>query len=155
MNSIEKRLTKDETIIYRTKCHWAMLLGPILVVIIGGLALKSQGFHAMALMAFGLVWGISSYMSLQASELGLTPTRVLINAGFPVVRSYDIRLDEIVAVDFYQPSLGSMLNFGKIMIVYDGRKRCFVRSVASPAEFVREVRQHISSLDPSFTGKLQ
>ena len=61
MDSIDNKLTKDETIIYRTKCHWAMFLGPIVVIIIGGLALQAQGIHAMALMAFGLVWGIFSY----------------------------------------------------------------------------------------------
>ena len=143
MNSIDSRLTEDETIIYRTKCHWAMFLGPILVIIIGGLALKSQGFHAMVLTAFGLVWGIFSYVSLQRSEIGLTRKRVLINAGFPLLKSYDIPLNEIVAIDFYQPTLGSMLNFGKIMIVYNERSRCVIRFVSSPAEFVTKVRQQI------------
>jgi hypothetical protein len=149
MNSIDSQLTKDETIIYRTKCHWAMFLGPILVIIIGALALKSQGFPAMVLMAFGLVWGIFSYVSLHKSELGLSRKRVLINAGFPVLKSYDIPLNHIVAVDFYQPSLGSMLDFGKVTIVYGGRNRCCIRSVSSAAEFVNEVRQQMISRNAS------
>ena len=149
MNSIDSKLTKDETIIYRTKCHWAMFLGPILVIIIGGLALKSQGFPAIVLMAFGLVWGIFSYVSLHGSEIVLTRKRVLINAGFPLLKSYDIPLNEIVAIDYYQPTLGSMLDFGKIMIVYNRQSRCIIRFVSSPAEFVTEVRQQIISLNPS------
>lgn len=154
MNSIDSKLTKDEPFIYRTKCHRAMFLGPILVVIIGGLALKSQGFHAMVLMAFGFVWGIFSYVSLHRSEIALTRKRVLINAGFPLLKSYDIPLSEIVAIDFYQPSLGSMMDFGKIRIVHNGRSRCIIRFVSSPAEFVNEVRQQIISLNPSSTVKL-
>lgn len=106
MKSIDDTLTKDETIIYRTKCHYTILFGPILVILMGALALKSQGFHAIALMAFGLLWGIFSYLSFRESEVGLTQRRVLINAGFPLVKSSDIPLNKIVAIDFSQPALG-------------------------------------------------
>ena len=147
MDSIDNKLTKDETIIYRTRCHWAIFLGPVLVIIIGGLALRSQGFPAMVLTAFGLVWGMFSYTSLHGSEVGLTRKRVLINAGFPLLKSYDIPLNEIVAIDYYQPTLGSMMDFGKIMIVHKRQSRCVVRFVSSPAEFVTEVRRQIISLN--------
>lgn len=143
MNSIDSKLTKDETIVYRTKCHGAMLLGPILVILIGGLALKSQGFPTIVLMAFGLVWGIFSYVSFNGSDIALTRNRVLSNAGFPLLKAYDIPLNEIVAIDYYQPTLGSMLNFGKIIIVRNRQSGCSIRFVSSPAEFVTEVQQQI------------
>jgi hypothetical protein len=149
MKSIHSRLTKDEGIICSTKCHWAMFLGPVLVIIFGGLAVKSQGVPAFVLMAFGLVWCILAHISLDRSQIGLTEKRVLINAGFPLPRFYDIPLNEIVAIDFYQPALGSMLNFGKIWIVYEGRNRCLIRFVSSPVLFVTEVRQRISLLTRS------
>jgi hypothetical protein len=149
METIDNTAVNDEEIIFRTGCHWAMFLGPALVIIIGGLALGSQGFSAMVLMAFGLVWGVFSSISLQRSEIGLTGKRVLIHAGFPLVKSYDIPLGKIVAIDFYQPSLGSMLDFGKITVVYDGRSRCVIRFVSSPAELVTRVRQQIGSIKPS------
>jgi hypothetical protein len=153
MNLLDDKLSDNETIMYRAKYHWAILLGPIVVIIIGGLALGSQNYHAMALVAFGLIWGIFSYISLQRSEIGLTGKRVLANVGFPLKRSYDIPLNEIMVIDYYQPSLGSMLNFGKIIIVYSGKKRCAIRLVSSPAEFVREVHQQIVALKPSLMGK--
>lgn len=148
MNSIGKRL-KDETLIFCAKCHWAILLGPILVIVIGGLAVKSQGIHALALMVFGLAWYTFSHITLNRSEIGLTEKRVLINTRFPLARVYDIPLDKIIAIDFYQPSLGSMLDFGKIWIVYEGRSRCTIRFVSSPALFVSQVRQRLSSPDGS------
>jgi hypothetical protein len=149
MDSIDSRLTEDERIICRTKCHWAIFLGPGLVIILGGLAVKSQGIHAAALMAFGLVWGIFSLVSLDRSEIGLTGKRVLINSGFPLPKFYDIPLNKIVTIDFYQPALGAMLGFGKVWIVYDRQSRCSIRFVSSPALFVTEVRQQISSLNRS------
>ncbi len=143
MDSIDSKLTGDETIVYRTKCHWSILLGPMLVIIIGGLALRSQGFSAAVLLVFGLVWWVLSYISLHRSEIGLTKKRILINAGYLVTRSYEIPLSEIVAVDYYQPSLGSMLDFGKVIIVYSGKKRSVIKFVSSPAELVTRVRQHL------------
>lgn len=154
MNSIDNELTNNKTIIHRVQLHWAVLLGPILVIIIGGLALKSQGYHALVLIAFGLVWGAFSYISLHRSEIGLTSNKVIVNVGFPLKKSYDILLNEITFIDFYQPSLGSMLDFGKIMIVYKGKKKCVVRFVSGPAEFVKEVHQQIITLKQSSTEKL-
>ncbi len=152
MNSVDDKLTNNETFIYRAQYHWAILLGPMLVMMIGGLALGSQGYHAMALIAFGLVWGICSYISLCRSEIGLTRSEVSIHVGFPMKRSYDIRLGEILVIDFYQPSLGSMLNFGKIIIVYEEKKKCAFRFVSCPAEFVKEAHRQMVALSPSSTG---
>ena len=121
----------------------------MLLIIIGGLALQSQGFHAIALMAFGLVWGIFSYVSLNRSDIALTRKRLLINAGFPLLKSYDIPLNEIVAIDYYQPTLGSMLNFGKIIIVYSKQSRCVIRFVSAPAQLVTRVREQLSARDAS------
>ena len=155
MNSIDDKLTRNETIIYRAQLHWAILLGPILVILIGGLALKSQGYHAMALIAFGLVWGIFSYIRLSRSEIGLTRNKVLVNVGFPLKKSFDILLNEIVFIDYYQPTLGSMLNFGKILVMDKRKKKYAFRFVAGPAEFVKEVHHQITALSSSSTAQLQ
>jgi hypothetical protein len=71
------------------------------------------------------------------------------NAGFPLVKSFDITLNKIVAIEFFQPALGAMLDFGKLAIVHDGRSRCIIRFVSSPAEFVTQVRQQMTALSPS------
>ena len=154
MNSIDDKLIKNETIVYRAKCHWAILLGPILVIIIGGLALKSQVYHAMALITFGIVWGIFSYIKLNKSEIGLTRSKILINVGFPLKKPFDIALNEIVFIDYYQPSLGSMLDFGKILVMDKRKKKYAFRLVAGPAEFVKEVHHQITALSSSSTAKL-
>jgi hypothetical protein len=154
MNSIDNRLTTNETIIYSTQLHWAIILGPMLVIIIGGLALRSQGYHAMALVAFGLIWGIFSYINLSRSEIGLTQNKVLINVGFPLKKSHDILLSEIIFIDYYQPSLGSMLDFGKILVMDRRKKKYAVRLVAAPAEFVKEVHHQITALGSSSTSEL-
>ena len=153
MNSIDTKLTTNEPTIYRAKYHWAIILGPILVILIGGLALKSQGYHAMALIVFGFIWGIFAYINLQRSEIRLSRNKVLINIGFPLRKSIDILLDEIIFIDYYQPTLGSMLNFGKILVMDKRKKKYAFRFVAGPAEFVKEVHHQITALSASSTAQ--
>ena len=153
MNSIDDKVTTNETIVYRAQLHWAILLGPILVILIGGMALKSQGYHAMILVAFGLIWGIFSYINLRRSEIGLSRDKVFINIGFPLKKSFDILLNEIIFVDYYQPTLGSMLNFGKILVMDKRKKKYAFRFVAGPAEFVKEVHHQITALSTSSTAQ--
>lgn len=155
MNTIDTKLTTNEPIIYRAKCHWAILLGPILVILIGGMALKSQGYHAMILIAFGLIWGIFSYINLRRSEIGLTRSKIIIDVGFPMRKSCDILLNEIIFIDYYQPSLGSMLNFGKILVMDKRKKKYAFRLIAGPAEFVKEVHHQISTLNSSSMAQPQ
>jgi uncharacterized membrane protein YdbT with pleckstrin-like domain len=148
MESIESRLKGGETIISRTKCHYAVFGGPLLLIFIGGLVVQSREAHAIALIGFGVVYGIFSYLSFCKSEIGLTQTRLLMNAGFPLVRSVDIPLDTISAVDYGQPALGAILNFGKLMIVTGERQQRVIRFVAAPAIFAAQVREQITLLRP-------
>ncbi len=146
MNPIDDKPAMDETVIYRTKCHGAMMLGPIVVVIIGCLALRSQGFNAGVLIAFGLIWGALAYNILRRSHLELTRSGVSITAGFPVPVHYDIPTARIEAIDFYQPALGSMLDFGKVLIVDKQRGKSIIKFVSGPAEFVMRVREQLIAL---------
>jgi membrane protein YdbS with pleckstrin-like domain len=155
MNSIDNKPTTNEPIMYRAQLHWAILLGPVLVILIGALALKSQGYHAIALIVFGLIWGIFSYVRLRRSEIGLSRNKILINIGFPLKKSFEIPLNEIIFIDHYQPTLGSMLNFGKILVMDKRKKKYAFRFVAGPADLVKEVHHQINALSSSSTAQLQ
>jgi hypothetical protein len=134
-------MKSDERIIYRAKHHWGVLLGPIVVIFLAWLMLGSKGPQVIVLFAFGFIWGIFSYISLRKSEILLTDSRLLINVGFPLKRIYDISLNDITIIDFYQPSLGSMLNFGKIILVQKNKKKKVFRFIDSPGELVLEVHK--------------
>ena len=153
MDPIHDKPATDEAVIYRTKCHGAMMLGPIVVTIIGCLALRSQGFNAGVLIVFGLIWGALAYNILRRSLLELTRSGVSVTAGFPVPVHYDIPLAKIEAIDFYQPALGSMLDFGKVLIVDKTRRKATIKFVSGPAEFVMRVREQLIALGAPPTEK--
>jgi hypothetical protein len=145
-DSIEKMRAVNGKTIYRTKDHWAVLLGPAFLVLLGILSFEARGSQAIVLIILGAVWGIFSYISLQRSEFILTKDRLMIRVGFPVMRSYDIPLKDILFFDSYQPSLGSMLNFGKIILVDSGKRKRYFRMVARPMDFVQKVQAQINAV---------
>jgi hypothetical protein len=143
MGTFENGLLEGQEIIYRAGVHWAVLLGPAFLLFIGWLSLWSQRLPSAVLIASGFIWGAFSYLRLRQFDIVLTNNRLLINVGFPLKRSYAIPLDTITYANCYQPSLGAILNFGKIILVHSGTKKTVFRFVARPAEFVEEVQEAI------------
>ncbi len=143
MGVLEKSLLQDQKIIYQARPHWAVLLGPAFLFFIGWLSVGSQGLPSAVIIASGFIWGTFSYLRLRQFEIVLTNNRLLINVGFPLKRSYSIPLDTIAFANCYQPSLGAILNFGKIILVHSGTQKTVFRFIARPAEFVKEVQETI------------
>jgi membrane protein YdbS with pleckstrin-like domain len=136
----QEELLQNERVIYETRLHWALLLGPAMVIILGGLSVSTRGWSAVVAMAIGFAWGIFSYLKLNYSVIQVTNQRVLIRTSILLRRPLVINLSNIKAVDFYQPSLGGMLNFGKITIAHGTRYRSVFRMVRAPADLTNVIR---------------
>jgi membrane protein YdbS with pleckstrin-like domain len=139
-----ENLLENERVVYQTRLHWVLFLGPVMLIIIGGLSFPAKGLSALVLAGMGIAWGVISYIKFNYSYIRVTNERVLIRVGFLVRRPYSISLSDISYVDFYQPSLGSMLNFGKITIIHGKKFKSVFRMVSSPGEFVTAVRGQLS-----------
>jgi hypothetical protein len=137
-------LLENEWIVYQTRLHWVLFLGPIMLIIVGGLSFPAKGLSALVLAGIGIAWGAISYIKFNYSYIRVTNKRVLIRVGFLVRQPYSISLSDISYVDFYQPSLGSMLNFGKITIIHGKKFKSVFRMVSSPGELVTAVRGQLS-----------
>ena len=137
-------LLENERIVYQIRLHWVLFLGPLMLIIIGGLSFPAKGLSAIVLAIIGIAWGVISYIKFNYSYIRVTNKRVLIRVGFLVRQPYSISLSDISYVDFYQPSLGSMLNFGKITIVHGTKFKSVFRMVSSPGELVTAVRGQLS-----------
>lgn len=136
-------LLENERVVYQTRLHWALFLGPAMVIVLGGLSFPSKGVKALILVAIGLAWGMISYIKYNRSLIRVTNQRVLIRVSFLVKKAFTISLSDISFVDFYQPSLGAILNFGRITLVHGGKMKSVFRLVSSPAEFVSAVKEQI------------
>jgi membrane protein YdbS with pleckstrin-like domain len=138
-------ILENERVVYQTRLHWVLFLGPAMLIILGGLSFPAKGLKALVLVAIGIVWGFISYIKFNRSLIRVTNQRVLIRVSFLVRKVYSISLSDISYVDFYQPSLGAMLNFGKVTLVHSGKFKSVFRMVSSPGEFVTAVKGQIAA----------
>ncbi len=143
MGYIDDNLGENERVVYRTTLHWATLLGPGMLMILGGLWIPSKGMSAVVWLGVGIVWGVLSSISRRTSEIGITNKRLLIRVGFPLRRTYDVPLEQIEMVDVHQPSLGKLLNFGKVILGFSGRGRGAFRMVDAPVEFRSQLEKQV------------
>ena len=158
MSYAEKSLVPGETLLYQTRHHWFVLLGPLLmscvfVALAVGLLAESieakngkgvaagasaTGIHAMELFGVLLLAaaiGTFAYgvAKRNATEMAVTNKRVLIKTGMGSRRT----LEETFA--------GRMLGFGSVIVHGTGGTPESFLMIASPQEFRRNVQEQIGA----------
>jgi|WetSurMetagenome_2_1015567.scaffolds.fasta_scaffold34250_2 hypothetical protein len=135
------RSEEEETAVYRTGLHWVLVLAPALVMMLSGMSIPGKGVGAVVLLTLATMWGVLSSISLESSEFMVTKKRMLIKTGFPRRRSHDLFLADIGGVYVYQPSLGKVLNFGKVTFKMKTGKRLSFRLVRDPLRLASAISE--------------
>jgi len=139
----QQTIQEAEPVVYRATIHWAALLGPAMLLVIGGVSVRSKPIPALVLIGLAILWGIFSIYNLRLSEFTMTAKKLTIRIGFPFKRFYEFPYSRISGVDLHQPALGMMLNFGKIIIMQTNGKGVVFRMVAGPMDFITRLRQEL------------
>ncbi len=133
----------EERILYRTTLHWAVLLGPAMLFIIGGLSVRPRMILALIMIGLAVIWGLFCIRNLRTSEFVLTESKLVIRIGFLLKRFYEIPYTKLANADFVKPALGVMMGFGKVMILRKDNKTIAFRLVAKPDELAEKLKKEI------------
>jgi uncharacterized membrane protein YdbT with pleckstrin-like domain len=164
LSYIEKSLISGETVLYRARLHWIVLLWPALIAgCIGliGVGLLAAGVvpslrpHGVAgamgivglllfLTAIGLV--IVGVVRRNATEIAVTNKRVLIKTGILNRRTIELLLVKIESVGVDETPLGRMLGFGTVIVRGTGGTPEQFETISQPLEFRRQVQIQIEGL---------
>ena len=134
---------RTENVLYRTTKHWAGLLGPAMLLILGGMSVRTHLVPALAMIVAAVTWGILSVRTIRSTEFILTESKLVIKMGFPFQRVVELPYIELANADFFKPALGVMMGFGKLMIVKMDKKAIVFRLVAKPDDFAERLRREI------------
>jgi uncharacterized membrane protein YdbT with pleckstrin-like domain len=168
MSYVEKSLVPGETLLYQTRHHWMVLLGPLLTSFVlvalavvlfaesvlakGGKGIaagvSSTGIHAMEFFAvFLLVVAIGTLAfgvaKRNATEMAVTNKRVLIKTGMGSRRTLDLMLSRVESIGVEETFFGRMLGFGSVIVRGTGGTPESFLMIAHPQEFRRSVQQQI------------
>lgn len=168
MSYVEKSLVSGETLLYETRHHWLVLIGPLLLsLVLAGLAvgLLAEAFqakngkglaagastaqiHAMEIGAvFFLIVAIAAFSygmaKRNATEMAVTNRRVLIKTGLGSRRTLDLMLSRVESIGVEETFFGRMLGFGSVVVRGTGGTPESFVMIAHPQEFRRSVQQQI------------
>lgn len=134
----------DSNVVYVAKLHWLLFFGP---VVMGGLALwlgiQFVQFKevALGLLLVALVWGFITWINYYFSSLTIEKKRVIFRTGILVRKTTDIPYTKIESIDIRQTIVGSILQYGSLMITGTGGTRHFINFVSRPLTCRRYIEQ--------------
>lgn len=170
MGYVDRNLVPGETLLYLTRHHWLVLLGPLvggLVLLTPGLALliESISLHDSAGLAIGSstvspkVMAVAGAVLLLASimvfsygiarrnatEMAVTNRRVLIKTGMTSRRTVDMMLSRVESIGVEETTFGRLLGYGSVVVRGTGGTPEPFEMISHPQEFRRAVQEQIAS----------
>ena len=169
MSYVEKNLVPGETLLYQTRHHWIVLLGPALLSLVlefAGIGLLVATFvrkgdksvptgslgggnvaiivAAVLLLMTGTATLVYGLAKRNATEMAVTNKRVLIKTGMASRRTLDLMLGRVESIGVEETMMGRTLGYGTVILRgTGGTPEAFVM-ISHPQEFRRQVQEHVS-----------
>lgn len=161
MSYAEKNLIAGETIQYRARLHWIVLIWHALIGIAlssAGIALliywvvparegvrHGSGFAWAGLVLFAVAAAIvaAGIVRRNATEIVVTNRRVLIKTGLVSRHTVEMLLSKIESIGVTESPLGRLLGFGTVIVRGTGGTPGPFDRIARPLEFRRQVQGQV------------
>ncbi len=173
MSYAQRSLVPGETLLYETRHHWSVLLGPLVISVVsaalgagclaevvaakegkGALAGASPAsFHAAELGGVLLIVAAITIFAYglakrNATEMAVTNRRVLIKTGMGSRRTLDMMLSRVESIGVDETFWGRMLGYGSVVVRGTGGTPESFVMIANPQEFRRNVQEQIGAHPP-------
>jgi uncharacterized membrane protein YdbT with pleckstrin-like domain len=136
----------EEDVVYVARLHWILFFGP-LSLLLGSLAVYYvfEYRSLQPLMIFGALfawaWGALVWVTYQFSSLTIKKKQLILRTGLLVRQTVDIPFTRIESIDIRQTILGSLLQYGSLVIVGTGGSRQYIHNLAKPLTCRRYIEQ--------------
>jgi uncharacterized membrane protein YdbT with pleckstrin-like domain len=150
MASLDDQLLSGEHIVYRTRPHWIVFGGPLLVGLLGvalgitlQLTMQDYWYAGAALVGVALLLAVPPAVRYLSSDFAVTDKRVLARMGVLHRQSLETLLSKIEGIGVEQDLWGRLLGFGTLTITGTGGTREALPGIPRPLEFRRQVQAQI------------
>lgn len=165
MGYIEQNLVPGETVHYKTRLHWIVLVRPLVVgVLLGSIGLvfviggyeasgkdRSYGgmiFVGVLLLAAAAISISAGLIRKNATEVAVSNRRVLIKTGLISRKTIEVTLSKVESVGVDESAFGRMLGYGDVIVRGIGGTAESFASIANPEELSRRVQAQLGSAGP-------
>jgi uncharacterized membrane protein YdbT with pleckstrin-like domain len=158
---VEKHLIDGEELIYTTRLHWIVLVGPVLLGLLFGLTgvvlfvfaqrvTDDKSAANTPMMVFGAILLIGALFFIlrgvlvrNATEMTVTNKRVFVKVGMVARRTIELLLSRVESIGVQESVMGRMLGYGTVILHGTGGTPESFDTVAHPLEFRTQVQQQI------------
>lgn len=170
MGYVDRNLVPGETLLYRTRHHWLVLLGPVIAgssMLVPGIALlmeaivtrdsaglivgsstispKLMAIAGAVLLVAAIITFSYGVAKRNATEMAVTNRRVLIKTGMTSRRTLDLMLSRVESIGVEESAAGRMLGYGSVIVRGTGGTPEPFLMIAHPQEFRRAVQEQIGA----------
>ncbi len=146
MSYIDGNLLPGEQVVFRTRLHWKLLVGPLLFAIITFLPVAwmiTRGMWnnlVLLVPGLGLLVLLAALIRRQSSEFAVTTKRVMMKGGVFSTRSVELLLSKIEAIAVHQSLGGRLFGYGDIVVTGSGGTEEAFSNIQAPLELRRAVQ---------------
>jgi uncharacterized membrane protein YdbT with pleckstrin-like domain len=152
MSYLNRNLMEGETVVFRTKLHWIVLLPATLLAIVllaGAVAVFAYQPKVwpggLALVLVAVVVMVGPLTRVAASEFVVTNKRVAIKLGFLHRRTLEMVLAKVESIAIDQGMAARLLNYGTLTVRGTGGTPETFERMRAPLEFRRHVNEQLAA----------
>lgn len=128
-------LLPGEEVIAEARPHWAIFVGPGLLVLLGLMMGRVGNFVGL----IGAVWGGYRLLVYWTTELAVTNKRVIAKSGIVRRNVIDVANTKIEGVTYHQGIIGRIFGYGSILVRGTGVGQVPIPFIGRPEYFKQEV----------------
>ena len=152
MGYVDKHLLTGERVVYRSRQHWIVFTGPVLLLVASFLPLIiSRGNVMLAVSSVVLltavIWLVARAIARVSAEFTVTNKRVVVKLGTVRRRAVEMLLSKVEEIGVDQGIIARMLGYGTVVIVGTGGSKELFMLIADPLGFRRQVQEQIELHD--------
>ena len=161
MSYICKNLMEAEQVVYQSKVHWFIFVGPALWLTVGGLfwtisvaetsAETPEGAELMAVCAsvmilFGALRFLQAVLTRLTTEFGVTNKRVIAKQGWIRRDTTELNHSKVESLAVDQSIAGRIFGFGTVTVQGTGGGKTPIQNIDDPMKLRRETMQIIDQV---------
>jgi uncharacterized membrane protein YdbT with pleckstrin-like domain len=138
------RNSGDKNVVYFARLHWILFCWPFILACIAmliGIQISQLKDVSLFLVLFALIWGLMTWVTYYFSSLTIKKNQVIFRTGMLVRKTTDIPLSKIESIDIQQSVLGSLFQYGNLVITGTGGTRHTISFLAKPLTCRRYIEQ--------------
>ncbi len=146
MSYIDRNLLPGESVVFRTRLHWLLFLGPVLLTVVllfpvaWYLHQGAWSHYAWIPLAVALFILLCIFIRRQSSDFAVTNKRIMMKMGVFHMRSIELLLSKVEAIAVDQSMIGRIFGYGDIMVTGSGGTKERFSDIQAPLEFRRAVQ---------------